>query len=333
MNIQKRNIDFPSADGVSTIHAEYWFDKDVVKVGILQIANGMCEHIERYADFMQFMATKGFVVCINDHLGHGASSLPENYGFFAKEGGAHYVLKDMYTLHSAVKGKFHKLKAFLLGHSMGSFFARWFTEEYPDVLDGVIYMGTAGPNAMAGTGIALTKAIAKLRGPKYRSKLIYNMSTGGYTKTIENVKTPYDWISKDEAVVAKYAADSRCTFMFTVSGYKDIFETLQRVSTLEWAKNVSQNLSILLVSGAEDPVGNFGKGVQDVFELLEKTEHKHVTLKLYENMRHEPLNEVNHMVVYNDIAAWLLNIADPYISCTCMSRTIRRSRKCGHCSF
>ena len=41
--------------------------------GIVQIAHGMCEHKERYVDFMKFLASKGYITVIHDHRGHGES--------------------------------------------------------------------------------------------------------------------------------------------------------------------------------------------------------------------------------------------------------------------
>ena len=41
--------------------------------GILQLVHGMAEHRERYHDFMDYCAERGFVVVIHDHRGHGAS--------------------------------------------------------------------------------------------------------------------------------------------------------------------------------------------------------------------------------------------------------------------
>ena len=66
-------------------------------------------------------------------------------------------------------------------------------------------------------------------------------------------------------------------------------------------------LPILLISGEEDPVGQYGKGVRQVDEWLRQTGHEDVTLVLYPGARHEVLNETNRAQAYQDIAAWLLS--------------------------
>ena len=60
-----------------------------------------------------------------------------------------------------------------------------------------------------------------------------------------------------------------------------------------------------MLSGSKDPIGDYGKGVDEVYKKLKKTGHKNVTMKLYEDARHEILNETNRQEVYEDIINWL----------------------------
>ena len=67
-----------------------------------------------------------------------------------------------------------------------------------------------------------------------------------------------------------------------------------------WFRSVSSKLPILLLSGSEDPVGSYGKGVQAVYDNLKKY-GKNVDMKLYEGYRHEVLNDVCREEVIADI--------------------------------
>lgn len=73
-------LHYESHDGVSDIWALLW-QQDAASCeaprGIVQIVHGMSEHIERYAPFASFLVSKGFVVCANDHVGHGKSAPDE----------------------------------------------------------------------------------------------------------------------------------------------------------------------------------------------------------------------------------------------------------------
>ena len=60
-----------------------------------------------------------------------------------------------------------------------------------------------------------------------------------------------------------------------------------------------------MISGDKDPVGEYGKGVTEVYKTLRKTGHTNTLLKLYPEARHELLNELNRDEVTADILHWL----------------------------
>lgn len=303
--LHTEDIRFKSSDGQSQVAGYFFWDDSQPVRAVLQISHGMCEYILRYRDFAAFMASHGFAVCGNDHLGHGATSPDETTdGFFAPKGGRFYVLRDLKTMNGLARRRWPGRPLILLGHSMGSFFARWFAETYPDALDALIISGTGGPNPAAGAGLAVTTAISKLRGPKYRSELVQNMAFGAYLRRVENPETPYDWISRDKAIVAAYAQDPKCTFRFTASAFHELMAVLRTVNRPEWAGKLCKNLPIWLFSGDADPVGDYGKGVNTVYERLKEAGLADVSLTLYPDGRHEMLNETNRAEVYADLLAW-----------------------------
>jgi alpha-beta hydrolase superfamily lysophospholipase len=188
---------------------------------------------------------------------------------------------------------------------MGSFVARDYISHYGKEIDGVIVMGTGGPNPAASAGIVLAHTISALCGPMCRPKLINDIAFGGYTSRIENALTGYEWLSRDPEIIEKYARDERCTFIFTVSAFADLFKILARVNTKRWGASVPTALPILLIAGSEDPVGNYGEGVKQVLALLQKAGHQNTDLVLYPEMRHEILNEYEKEKVYGDLLNWI----------------------------
>lgn len=306
LEVQKSAISFESANGKDTVVGYYYICPEVKPQYILQISHGMCEYIGRYDDFARYMARNGFVVCGNDHLGHGATSDGAGAmdGYFAEQDGRKYVLRDLHRMNSLACTAYPGLPLILLGHSMGSFFARLYAATYPETLQGLILSGTGGPNPLGGVGIFLTKLLTKLRGPQFRSHLIHNIAFGTYLKKIENPVTQYDWITRDADIVAAYAQDKKCTFVFTVSAFHELMQILKAVNTPQWAQKLDKRLPVMLFSGDMDPVGDYGKGVRVVYELLQQAGVEDVSLKLYSGGRHEMINEVNRDEVYADVLAW-----------------------------
>lgn len=265
----------------------------------------MCEYVMRYEDFAEFMAEHGFIVCGNDHLGHGESVRSEDeLGYFSQENGWQNVVGDLHTLTLIMKRNYPDLPYFLFGHSMGSFMARAYCIKYGRELDAAIFCGTSEGFDGLGAMIAVVAAMKKAKGGKYRSRLINKLAFGAYNSRIKNSKTPYDWISRDSDIVDKYNHDKKCNFIFTLNGFENLMEVLWYVNSDKWFSNFRKDLPVLLIAGEGDPVGDYGKGVTVVFEKM-KDYHCDADLKLYPGARHELLNEINRSEVYRDVLAFL----------------------------
>ena len=143
MAVVKTEAYFNSSDKIHKIRTLIWSDDKLTPIGVVQLAHGMAEHIDRYDDFARFLASNGFVVCGNDHLGHGKSvNDPSEFGFFAEKDGDKRIVDDMHILTKIMKKRYPDIPYFLFGHSMGSFCARVYTAHFGYELNGVIYCGT-----------------------------------------------------------------------------------------------------------------------------------------------------------------------------------------------
>lgn len=302
----KQEFYYPSKDGLTQIHAIEWVPETEVR-GVLQIAHGMVEFIDRYDRFARFMASKGFYVVGNDHLGHGKSVTDETQlGYFAKHDGNFCVLGDMQQLKEDTQKKYPNVPYFLLGHSMGSFLAREFIEKYGEGLAGAIIMGTGyQPNATLNLAIGLTAVFQQARGGHYRSTTINNMALGSYNSSFEPGRTKCDWLTKDEAIVDAYVANPLNQFVFTVNGYYNMFRGMRYCQRQENLDKIAKDLPILVVSGQNDPVGEFGKGPKIVAQTYRDTGIKDVTLKLFPDDRHEILNELDKEAVDQYLLEWI----------------------------
>ncbi len=307
MKIEKTGFTVNSALKPVVIHG--FFYAPVVKANakaIFQIAHGMAEHKERYEEFATFLAENGYAVFVHDHLGHGESVEDDKYlGYFGDEDGWMNLVEDCFTITKYAREVFTNKPVVLLGHSMGSFVARAYSQMHDMTLDAAIFCGTSGSNPAAGIAIKLANAIAKSKGNLHRSELINSLAFGTYNKKIKPKNTDFDWLTSDMELVDKYVADKYCGFLFTACGYRDLFSVLKYVSSKNWYKSIRKTLPILLISGDADPVGEYGSGVKQVAAELKKTGHDSVDLKLYKNMRHEILNEIDRAQVMNDILLWL----------------------------
>ena len=304
--MKKNEFRFRSSGGTVDIRAMEYVPEGKI-IAVLQIAHGMVEFIDRYENFAAFLASKGILVVGNDHIGHGGSvKSEEDWGYFG-ENGNRILLDDMHELTRLTKEKYPNLPYFLMGHSMGSFYARQYIAEFGDELDGAIIMGTGlEPLFVVKGGMFLCKLIALFKGWRYRSNFVNQVAFGSYGKKFEPLRTRADWLSKDEALVDWYINEPRCSFLFTLNAYYSMFEGIARLHDKKLLEKVPKDLPIFFVSGEDDPVGSFGKEVVYSVETLKEVGVKNIDLKLYPNDRHEILNETDKETVYADLYEWLM---------------------------
>ena len=293
----RETIHFPSSDTTHTIAAYVYTMPDVPVHAVLQLSHGMCEYIRRYEPMARFYAAHGIALAGNDHLGHGESAAPGEYGHYGEPGGRYYLLQDLHRMNEHLHQEFPGLPVFLYGHSMGSFYARWYAERWPETIAGLIISGTAGPQLLHTVGQGIATVLAALRGPRTVSPFMVRANMGGYCKRIPDAKSPNAWLTRDEAVVRAYDADPLCAFPFTLGSY--------HVNRVRWARSVDKTLPILLISGAEDPVGGYGEGVRKVWAMLGDAGVKDLTCEIFEGARHELHNEWNREEVFDYVLHWL----------------------------
>lgn len=305
MRFTKESGTFKSADGRHDI-AYYVYTPAGAPKAVLQISHGMCEYIERYEDFIGYLCGRGFLVCGNDHLGHGRlAQASGDLGYFAPEEGWKLLAEDVHTLTRLMKERFPALPYSLLGHSMGSFVARCYLVRYGEELDAAVIMGTSGGNPFASLGILLAGLEIRLHGERCRSPLLNQLSMGGNNRRFKEEHDKDSWLSKDLEIRASYAANPLCSFVFTASGFRDLFSLLRFVSAPGWAAQAPKDLPVLLVSGEDDPIGADGKGVKKVYDRLKAAGVTDVTLRLFPGDRHEILNETDRKQVYQEIGDYL----------------------------
>lgn len=304
----KKEFYFDSRDGKSRIHAVRWMpDSQDRVVCVVQVVHGMAEYAERYEEFAQFMTDRGIVVTAEDHLGHGRSVGEKGlYGYFCEQDPATVLVRDVHRLKKMTQELYPGVPYVILGHSMGSFITRNYMYRYGTGIAAAVVMGT-GMQSMA--VLKLSKAVAWLQkvfcGPDHVSRLIDRLAFGSYNRRVENVRTPFDWLSRDAERVDRYISDPMCGFVFTANGFGALFELISRLYRRENLDQIPKDLPVYMVSGTGDPVGGYGRGVRKAYDSLKEAGLENIELKLYEGGRHELMNETNRAEVMQGIYEWL----------------------------
>lgn len=300
-----RREEFMDSLGAGKLHVVRWTPEGEIR-GVVQIIHGIAEYVLRYEPFAEFLNASGYLVVAEDHMGHGQSVNGDGIrGYF--HGGWFTAAEDSYGLLTRTRAEFPDLPYILFGHSMGSFLARTILCKHPDSgIRAAIICGTGWQHrGLLNTGIGICELVCKKQGEENPSKALENMVFSGYNKKVEHPRTAYDWLTRDSEIVDEYIASPQCGFTPTAGLMRELLKGIRFVQEPSSLSAMKKGLPVLFISGEDDPVGSYGKGVLHAANSFRRAGMQDVSHKLYPLGRHEILNEINREEVYQDVSAWL----------------------------
>lgn len=291
------------------IYAIKWFPENQNKPKVaVQIAHGYAEHIGRYDAFARGLAEAGIVVYGNDHRGHGKTN--GNVGeaiCFAEENGFDKVVSDMRALTEIIQTENPDIPLFLFGHSMGSMLTRRYIQLYGEYLSGAILSGSGVfSNGLLKLGTVVAASEIKRKGRTQPSRLLDKLVFQNFNRGFKPARTDLDWLSRDPVEVDKFLADPLRGKIGSAGYFHDFFSGLLAMNNSANIQSIPKDLPLHFISGSADPVGGkTGNGIIRTCRAYRQAGLQNVSYKLYEDARHELLNETNKDTVIEDIIGWI----------------------------
>ncbi|HQR80313.1 MAG TPA: alpha/beta hydrolase [Actinomycetota bacterium] len=279
------NSAFTSAADGTTVVTYAWTGVDS-PVGVVQIAHGLAEHAGRYDRLAQALNAAGFVAYATDHRGHGRTGQDALGDFGAA--GFDGLIADVAQYGALLTGDHPGLPLFLIGHSMGSFAAQSVILDHSDQYAGVVLSGSTTLDVLAAN-------LAQAEGP---------VGLEAFNDGFEP-RTGFEWLSRDEAEVDKYVADPWCGFETPPETMPMLFAGAARLADPQALAGIRKDLPLLIASGSDDPLAGGGQLVELLAQRYRDAGLADVTLKVYDEARHEIFNETNRDEVTADVVGWL----------------------------
>lgn len=311
--MEKLSGTFTSSNGISEI-GYFIYLPDTTPRAVIQICHGLSEHIERYENegFVSYMTEQGFIVCGNDHIGHGSSVKDEKeLGHFEDY---EDLISDLRILKNIVKKRYPSLPYILLGNSSGSYIARSYIVKHDDV-DGVILSGTGTGNGPMGLYKVLSMLTAGLRGDKHKSRFIHRIAFGHLSSPFASEQDKHSFVSADIGARQRYKHDNKCGFMLSALALRELFDVIRSVNDADWVTSVPLSLPVLLISGEDDPISEKGDGIRQIYDALADHELNELKMKIYKGCRHDVLNDSAKEEVLSDTAEWINGVAEGVVAC------------------
>lgn len=271
----------------------------------LLIITGMDEHSSRYETFAHELNEKGYSVSVLDHWGQGenAKSVEEQQQW--PKGAWKMTQADLNKKVQELRKD--GVPVYLMGHSMGSFAVQNYLINYPGTVDKVIIMASNGKNNKAAikAGNLICKMMTTKKNWNKHAKFIENMSIGAYAKSVKNRKDDLEWLSYNEENRKNYAADPYCGHYNTFGFFHEFMDGMNELYKKKNLKRISKDEHILVIAGADDPVGACSKGPKALEKMYKSLGVKDVRLCIFPHMRHEILNETERDKVVDTIVEFL----------------------------
>lgn len=263
---------------------------------LVQLIHGAVEHKERYYNFMKYLNDNGFAAIISDNRGHGKSVNKEfPLGYMD---GYEQMIEDQMEVTRQIKARYPGKELYLFGHSFGSLLARCYLQKHDDEIRKLVLSGTVNYIGAVPVGMAVGRVITGITGRHGVNRLLNSMGMNGKDDT---------WVSANEENLRAYRKDPLCQYPYANSAIMTIFESDRSLHQYEKYQCKNPNLPILSVTGIDDPVTGGTKGLEDTVRYLRRIGYHDITSKVYQGMKHEVLNECDHMTVYRDVADFLKN--------------------------
>ncbi len=290
-----------ASDGVA-LFVHRWLPNAAPKAAV-QIAHGLAEHAGRYARLADALTGAGYAVYAADHRGHGRTApTREDLGFFAERDGWGKCLDDLWRLNNRIAADQPGLPIVLIGYSMGSFMAQQFISEHGEALAGVVLSGSGGKPPARAAVVRMLARIERLRlGRRGKSALIRRLTFGAFNEHFEPARTPFDWLSRDQAEVDKYMADPLCGFPSSVQLVIDVLDAVADVTGAARQARIPKRLPIHVIAGSRDPVSAENRTLLQLLAAYRAAGLERVTHRFYPEARHELVNEINRDEVTHDL--------------------------------
>lgn len=270
--------------------AVIWQPEGEVKA-VLQITHGMTEHMGRYDRFVADLSTQGVAVAGFDLRGHGKNSGDPNVASCG-QGGWEASIEDMHLFFELLEQRFPGVPHYMLGFSLGSFLLREYLGKYPDGIAGAIIAGTGHqPGWLLSIMMGIVKGQIKKAGYDQTTDLVRQLSFGTYNQKFKPNRTAADWLCSDEAELDQYLADPLVRKNISAGLFYELLGSMKRTASHFEYDGWDTSLPILFISGQNDPVGGCGIGVQTIYTRMKKTGMENVTIRLFENARHDLFHE------------------------------------------
>ena len=274
----ERERRFDSADGITLSYRE-WLPTAKTICAVVFILHGINEHGGRYRHVAEALTSAGLACYAIDHRGHGLSGGRRGY-----IPDLQLAVADVEALYRLVRAAHPRQPLFIFAHSMGSLIGLGFVLRQPEGLRGIALSGTAlhGERGAPAVLVSLLLLTARFI-PRVR------LSPRG----------PADVLTRDEDKLREWREDALVE--------KRMWRIGTSAAMLRMARHICASVDniktpLLALHGGADRL----TPASGARFLVEHAASVDAALKIYPELGHELVNEIERNEIISDLRDWLL---------------------------
>jgi alpha-beta hydrolase superfamily lysophospholipase len=199
------------------------------------------------------------------------------------------------SLRVIAKDEYHGKPYILLGHGLGSFAAQQFILDHSHSIDGLMLSGSGALDGLArlAQSVPAGEDLTKLMNAAF-----------------EPTRTPFDWVSRDNAEVDAFINDPLCFPSLKPDSMQSFLGAFPRLADPLEIRKVREDLPVYIFSGSDDPVGQRLEGVRVLIDRYRSAGLASIAHDFYSGGRHEMLHEINRRDVITNLLVWISGVVN-----------------------
>ena len=283
----------------------YHFKPNTPAKAAILIIHGAGEHGKRYTECAQFLVAAGFAVITYDQRGHGQNLKDRKVTHMGDSAKAHDLVHDVKTLVDTLRDLYPNRPIFTVAHSMGAFVMRSVLNQYPKTVDGTVLIGSSVfPTWQVKAIRRLAKGIRFLFGPSHVSRFLTRLTQDRPYRAMvkRGLITERDaWVTHDQSRRELAKNDPLIGVPFTITSQIVLMSLMLKAQDVRKLTTHHFTGHMAILCGDEDPVCDFGAGVETLKNLYKPYCKRPIFGRCYTGLRHELLQEKKRMDIDADL--------------------------------
>ena len=284
----------------------YLYNQPTKPKAVIHLVHGLFDYAQRYHKVAKYFEDAGFIVVVHDLPGHG--ELQVEPGLIDFEG-MHTLVQSVYAVKQFINRKYVSIKHILIAHQLGSMIAQILMQKERNLYDQVFLLA---PNSTSKTQMNYWRLIGRVISvfkPRVAPSnfLSYHTLDKPYRMMRKNgiVNEKHEWLTSDKDIQKAYLTDPKIGLAISLRAHLAVLALYAEAKRYSRLKKQASSMPLHFFCGDQDAYSDYGNYVKKLYAIYYKKGFTNLHYSVYQDARHELLNEVQRYKICDDIIHYI----------------------------